>query len=170
MTINKNERSYIKQFGRVAMSSRKPQYDEVQCGDEVIGQIETQWSELGSCWIFTGVVFHEVVYENAPNYLAASRLDHNTWDDAHKWIEFKRLELNRHESFGAYVVYMLSDMSMSKTQLGHHLKVSRQSIYDWINNKSLPDVPNYLALARLYAKWMSQDINTTLVDMSESIQ
>jgi len=161
MTINKNERSYIKQFGRVAMSSRQPQYDEVQCGDEVIGQIETIWSELGSCWIYTGVVFHDDT---------ASRLDHETWEDAHKWIEFKRLELNRHESFGAYVVYMLSDMSMSKTQLGHHLKVSRQSIYEWINNKSLPDVPNYLALARLYAKWMSQDINTTLVDMSESIQ
>jgi len=166
MTINKNERSYIKQFGRVAMSSRQPQLDEVQ--DDTgygIGQIETNWSELGSCWIFTGVVFHGEEVD-----FVASRLDHNTWEDALKWIELKGLEYNRHRSFGAYVVYMLSDMSMSKTQLGHHIKVSRQSIYDWINNKSLPDVPNYLALARLYAKWMSQDINTTLVDMSESIQ
>ena len=161
MTINRNERSYIKQFGRVAMSSRQPQLDQIKHEDEVIGQIETHWSELEPHWVFTGVVFHNET---------ASRLDHVTWDQAHKWIEFKRLEYNRHESFGAYVVYMLSDMSMSKTQLGHHLKVSRQSIYEWINNKSLPDVPNYLALARLYAKWMSQDINTTLVDMSESIQ
>ena len=159
MTINKNERSHIKQFGRVAMSSR--QYDEVQCGDEVIGQIETQWNELESCWIFTGVIFHGDT---------SSKLNHETWEDAHKWIESKGLEYNRHTSFGAYVVYMLSDMSMSKTQLGHHIKVSRQSIYEWINDESYPSVPNYLALARLYAKWMSQDINTTLVDMSESIQ
>ena len=165
MSINKNERSYIKQFGRVANSSHKPQLDQIEItnlsGDDlIIGQIETYWCELGSCWFFTGVVFHGG---------GASRLDHETWDQAHHWIKSRHLEYNRHESFGDYVVYMLNDMSMAITQLGHHIKVSRQSIYEWIHNKSYPDVPNYLALARLYAKWMSQDINTTLVDMSESI-
>lgn len=160
MTTNKNERSYIKQFGRVAMSSHQPQLDQIHDKHLVIGQIETQWNELGSCWIFTGVTFHNDT---------ASRLDHETWMDAHKWIEFKRLEYNRHESFGAYVVYMLTDMSMSKTQLGQYIKVSRQSIHQWINNESLPDVPNFIKMARLYSKWMSQDVNTTLLDMSESI-
>lgn len=165
MTTNKNERSYIKQFGRVAHRNHKPQLNDITIPtlDPLVnneGIIKTHWSELESCWIYTAEVFHGDT---------SSKLNHETWEDAHKWIEAKGLEYNRHTSFGAYVVYMLSDMSMSKTQLGYHLKVSRQSIYEWINDESYPSVPNYLALARLYAKWMSQDINTTLVDMSESI-
>lgn len=160
MTINKNERSYIKQFGRVANRDHKPQLDQIHDGDEVIGQIETIWSELGSCWIFTGVVF---------NSEGAFRLDHDTWMDAHKWIDTKRLEYNRHKSFGAYLEFMLSDMSMTKTKLGELVGVSRQSIHDWINDEYLPDVPNFIKLARLYSKWSSCDVNTILLDMSESI-
>ena len=160
MTINKNERSYIKNFGRVANRNHKPQLDQIKHEDEVIGQIETHWNELGSCWIFTGVIF---------NKSGAFRWDHERWEDAHQWIDTKRLEYRRHESFGAYLEYMLSDMSMTKTQLGQHIKVSRQTIYDWMKNEYEPGATNFIKLARLYSKWSSCDVNTILLDMSESI-
>ena len=160
MTINKNERSYIKQFGRVANSSHKPQLDEVHHGDVLIGQVETAWSELGSFWVFTGVIFTKE---------GAMRLDHETFDTAHQWIETKHLEYRRHNSFGAYLKYMLKDMSMSKTQLAHHIKVSRQTIHDYLNDNYPPSAVNFIKMARIYAKWSSSDVNTILLDMSESI-
>jgi len=155
-----NERSYIKQFGRVANSTHQPQLNKVRVNDEVIGQVETAWSQLGSFWVFTGVI-----YTND----GAMRLDHETFDSAHQWVETRHLEFRRHNSFGAYLEYMLKDMAMSKTQLAHHINVSRQTIHDYLNDNYPPSAVNFINMARIYAKWSHNDVNTILLDMSESI-
>lgn len=158
--MTQNERSYIKQFGRVANSTHQPQLNEVRVNDEVIGQVETAWNELGSFWVFTGVIFTKE---------GAMRLDHETFDTAHQWVETKHLEFRRHNSFGVYLEYMLKDMSMSKTQLAHHINVSRQTIHDYLNDSYPPSAVNFIKMARVYAKWSSSDVNTILLDMSDSI-
>ena len=157
-----NERSYIKHFGREANTARKPQLDKIIHDEKIIGQVETMWSPLGQFWIYTGRIFNTEMGES-------HTLDHDTFEDAYQWVQSRHLEYRRHESFAVYLEYMLSDMSISKTHLAHHLKVSRQTIHDWLNGEYLPDVPNFINLARFYSAWTLVDINTLLVDMSESI-
>ena len=155
-----NERSYIKNFGRVANTTHQPQLTKIEIDGDVMGQVETTWSQLGSFWVFTGVIFTKE---------GAMRLDHETFEDAHQWVETRHLEYRRHNSFGAYLEYMLKDMSMSKTQLAHHINVSRQTIHDYLNDNYPPSAVNFIKLARIHAKWSHNDVNTILLDMSDSI-
>lgn len=155
-----NERSYIKNFGRVANTARQSQTDQIHDGDEVIGSIETNWSQLGYCWIFKGI---------STNGDLVSSLDHETFEDAQQWIRSQSKYNHRHDSFGAYITYILDDLQLSKTQLGHMLGVSRQTIHDWINNKYLPDVPHFVMLARKISNMTSSNVNLILLDMSDSI-
>jgi len=63
----------------------------------------------------------------------------------------------------------MSEYDWNKSQLARYLNVTRQSIHGWLNNQSLPSVDTFIKLARLMAKVDQSDINTILVDMSESI-
>ena len=88
---------------------------------------------------------------------------------AEQWIHWRKLEHHRHDSFGAYLEYIMSEYDWNKTQLASYLRVTRQSIHNWQNDQSLPSVDTFIKLARLIAKVDQSDINTILVDMSESI-
>ena len=152
-----NTRSYIKQYGRVSHRNQTPQLEQITHDGEVIGEVSIIWE----CdWVFCAKVFSKD---------GAFKINLQRFEDAKRWIWTRTLEVNRHKSFGAYLTYFLSEVNMSKTSLGVNLNVSRQTIYDWINDESLPNTPTYLKFARLVAKWTRCDFATTLVDISDSI-
>ena len=152
-----NTRSYIKQYGRVSHRNQTPQLEQITHDGEVIGEVSIIWE----CdWVFSAKVFSKD---------GAFKINLQRYEDAVRWIWIRTLEVNRHKSFGAYLTYFLSEVNMSKTSLGVNLNVSRQTIYDWLNDVSLPNTPTYLKFARLVAKWTRCDFATTLVDISDSI-
>ena len=152
-----NTRSYIKQYGRVAHRNQTPQLEQITHDGNVIGEVSIIWE----CdWVFKTKVFSKD---------GSFQINLQRYDDAVKWIWTRTLEVNRHRSFGAYLTYFLSEVSMSKTSLGVNLNVSRQTIHQWINDESLPNTPTYLKFSRLVAKWTRCDYPTTLVDISDSI-
>ena len=153
-----NTRSYIKNYGRTAHANQTPQLESVYIDDEVIGEIHVDW--VCCEWVFTAKVFHND---------SAFKMSLNTLVDANKWIGDRRLELNRHESFGAYIRHILNDTGLTIARLAGLLDVSRQTVHVWIKDESLPSLNSFIDLAYFYSKMIDSDVNTILVDMADSI-
>ena len=153
-----NTRSYIKNYGRTAHTNKTPQLEQVYTGDEVIGEIHV---DFVCCeWVFTAKVFHKDT---------AFKMSLNTLFEANQWIRDRRLELNRHESFGAYLQYILNETGLTVARLAGLLDVSRQSVHIWLKNGGLPSLAPFIDLAHYFAKMIGSDVNTILVDMADSI-
>lgn len=154
-----NERSYIKNWGRVAYSAKQPKLTHVSIDGRVIGEIFATFTEENN------VIFIAKVLDCD----GASTLRHTTYDDADRWIHIRHLEINRHTSFGAYLDYIMNDLGLTKMSLAKILNVSRQSVHQWSSNQSLPSVDVFIRLGRVIADTTRQNLNTILVDMADSI-
>ena len=158
--MTQNERSYIKNYGRAANRLHKSQLEQITIEGDVIGEIHIKWDIENGDWSFVAKYFVNGGYD---------QLSFDSMTAAEQWIHWRKLERHRHDSFGAYLEYVMSEYDWNKSQLARYLNVTRQSIHGWINNHSLPSVDTFIKLARLMAQVEQSDINTILVDMSESI-
>ena len=157
-----NDRAYIKQFGKTAHRARKTQKTEIYTKDKKhMGTVLSFWSSYQTIYKYRGIITH-----NGQVYAK----EYYSFDEAEKWLDEQYYILNQHTKFGDWLNATLNELQITQTQMGVDLDLSRATINRWIQGHKLPDLVNFIKLARYVASQKDVDVDALLIDMCTQIQ
>ena len=84
------------------------------------------------------------------------------------WLRYKCKEVNWME-LGNQIKKYRSELQLSQDQLAEHIYVSRQTISNWENEKSYPDVNSLVLLSEVFKTSIDNLIKGDIENMKEKI-
>lgn len=160
--MHKNWRQFIREHGKTAHRQKTTKSSKVYTvNGSPIGDVVAYWDSHQTMYKYRGIIQYRGEVHSSEYY---------SFEDAERYVTNQYYNLTQFSKFGDWLHSKSNEINMTQIQIGVYLGCSRVTVNRWINGQVLPDIVNFINLAKMITTKTNDEVDNVLIEMSHQIQ